>query len=386
MTHNPPLPPQRRPEQEFKVAVPSVDDHVLAGRVLHLVSAHNHPVVPQSLDPVRTGYALCGPRAGIRVAEVRGVSQVPVVADFAMHDRHLASQDEPLRYPDEVYQTLFGEAGFYDDLRAQGANVIMTPTGFIAGGDIAALKAVRDAVRSLGSSDVVALVPIDVAFLRKDSVDQVIAILQSIGIPIALALGGQLNPTDRYADIVVNLRRICREVPRLGVWRTDMITGFDCMGHGAMFAGIGASTTLRHAPPPDEKTAHFNQTGRPSVLVSDLWGYFKGDTLARRWANSEPLPCFCAICHGRGLDRFDSTEPEVKEEALAHNVASWSLFWSRMQPLSLVDRQAWLMDQVQRAARAYPAENERIQQPDAFKPDKTLAKMAKLATLLPSLP
>ncbi|WP_018351917.1 hypothetical protein [Longispora albida] len=347
------------------------------------MSAKYHPVIPENLDPMTTGLSLCGPEAGKRAGELRAKCPVPVVADIAAYTRHLASRQAPLQYPPEPDGALF-TLGFYDDLRARGVTVAATPTGYITGGDTPALKAARNMIREIGRRDVAALFPVDVAFLRKDAVDQLIAILQPTGVPIALVLGGQYNPTDRYADIVGNLRRVCREVPQLGVWRTDMITGFDCMAHGAMFTGVGASTTLRHAPPPDEATQHGNGSGRPSVLVPELWGYFRGDTLARRWANAEPLSCGCAVCKGHRLDRFDSSDPEIRAEALEHNVAAWSLFWAQMRPMTLAQRQAWLIDQVQRAAKAYPAENERIQQPGAFQPGETLKRMAKLAELLPA--
>ncbi|GAA3224568.1 hypothetical protein GCM10010532_056450 [Dactylosporangium siamense] len=86
-------------------------------------------------------------------------------------------------------------------------------------------------------------------------------------------------------------------------------------------------------------------------------------------ADSEPsatTPCD-SVAHS---DAFDTT---VEAEARAHNAAAWTALWSQMHglPTGLL-RQLWLAERIRIAVLAYEAENERIQQANAFKPSKTL--------------
>jgi hypothetical protein len=164
---------------------------------------------------------------------------------------------------------------------------------------------------------------------------------------MSLILGGQYNPPDHYAAIMKNLRLVYEEVGRVGLWRTDPVTGLDAMSHGALFAGIGSSTGLRHLVPPGQKAqGGGGGSSKPSIFVLDLMHYFGAQKPADRWANSNPLTCPCSVCDGRSLDR--------------------------------------LAVLIRRAHDKCESENKRIQQPKVFKPSKTLLRLAKMAETVPA--
>lgn len=378
MTHNPVSPSQRRPAQDAGTVLGTAADIAMRDRIFHLTRAQGAYAVPQWLDAASTGFALVGSRGERRVAGLGGRGGMPVVADVGGYEKNLATADEPMRYPED---TLFGADGFYNDMLTRSASVAFTPTSYIQAGDTASLKAVRTAAQQLGRSDVVVLMPLDVTWLRKATIDQLIAVLKTIDHVIALALGGQYNPTDHYVDIMANLRRVYEEVGRVGLWRTDPVTALDCMSHGGMFAGIGVSASLRHLPPAKDPVKGGGGGGKfkAPVFVPELLGYFRAEKLATLWANAEPLTCDCPVCGGKSLGRFDSTETVVVEEANAHNTASWARLWSQMHALpTLPERQRWYAHRLESAFGAYELENARIDQANGFKPSKTLNQLAKL--------
>ncbi|MFY1596014.1 hypothetical protein [Micromonospora sp. WMMD737] len=380
MTHDPVPPSPRRPAWDATAELTTAAEQATKDRIFLLTRPRGAWAVPQYLDPSITGFALCGPTGEQRIGELSGRRRLPVVADLAHYEKNTASPEAPMLFP----ETLFGRDGFFDDMRARANSAIFTPTAYVEAGEPAALKAVRAAAQDVARTDVVVVVPLDVTWLRDNKIDQLIAILKAIPHPIALVLGGQYNPTDSYADIMRNLRRVYQEVGRVGPWRTDPVTALDAMAQGGMFAGIGSSGSLRHLVPPGQPTK-ITKRFKPSVFIPELLHFFRADTLTERWANVDPLPCWCTVCAGRGLDRFDSNDTAVDTEARAHNAASWSALWAQMRALPTgIERQRWLAERIRLAHLAYETENERIQQANAFKPSKTLQRLAKSTERAPS--
>jgi hypothetical protein len=381
MTHDPTQPSERRPSGDTAAKAPSAAELAISGRIFLLARPRGSWAVPEYLNPAISGFALCGVEGEQRIGGLAGRGRLPVVADVAHYEKRLASVEEPMVVP----ETLFGLAGFFVDMRERSTvPALFTPSMYVEAGEPAALKAIRAAAQEIDRTDVVVVVALDVTWLRDDKIDQVIAILRGIPHPIALILGGQYNPTDAYAAVMRNLRRVYREVGRVGPWRTDIITALDAMSNGALFAGVGASSGLRHLVPPGQRP---KITGRikPSIFIPELLHYFRADTLTSRWANVDALTCVCPVCDGRPLDRFDSEDTGIEVEARAHNSAAWAGLWAQMQALPTdVERQRWLAERIRRAYEAYDAENERIQQARAFKPSKTLERLAKLAQSFPA--
>ncbi|MCO1597650.1 hypothetical protein M8C17_21085 [Micromonospora sp. RHAY321] len=380
MTQDPVPPSPRRPAWDAAAELTTAAEQATKDRIFLLTRPRGTWSVPQYLDPTITGFSLCGREGEQRIGEISGRHRLPVVADLAYYESRMASPETPMLFP----ETLFGRDGFFDDMRARSHSAVFTPTAYVEAGEPAALKAVRAAAQEVTRTDVVVVVPLDVTWLRDSKIDQLIAILKAVPHPIALVLGGQYNPTDSYADIMRNLRRVYQEIGRVGPWRTDPVTALDAMAQGGMFAGVGSSGSLRHLVPPGQATK-ITARFKPSVFIPELLHFFRADTLTERWANVDPLSCWCAVCEGRGLDRFDSYDTSVDTEARAHNAASWCALWAQMHALPTgVERQRWLAERIRLAHLAYEAENGRIQQANAFKPSKTLQRLAKLSEGSPS--
>lgn len=381
MTQAPVPPSPRRPARDAAARNTTAAERTVKDRIFLLTRPRMAAAVPQYLDGDAMGFALCGKEGETKVGALTGRDRLPVVADLAHYETRVATADEPMIFP----QTLFGPDGHFSEMITRTGSVAFTPTCYVEAGEPAGLKAIRAAAQQITRTDIIVTIAVDVTWLRDDKIDQFIAILHGIPHPIALILGGQYNPTDAYPSVMKNLRRLYQEIGRVGAWRTDPVTALDAMAHGALFAGIGSSGKLRHLVPPGQPTKSSGGGFKPSIFIPDLLAFARADTLTRRWANSEPLRCWCTICQGRPLDRFDSEEPDVDTEARAHNAAAWSKLWTqlRAQPAG-AGRQRWLAEKIRAAHAACDAENERIQQPKEFKPSKTLAYLAKLAEAVPS--
>ena len=383
MTQDPVPPSPRRSAGETMADARSAAYLAMKDRIFLLSRPRGVDVVPEYLDPRNSGFALCGPTQEQRVGQLLGRKRLPVATDLAPYEARIVSAHGPMVYPD----TLFGLDGYLDDMLMRSTlPVAFTPSAYVEAGESADLKAIRSAAQEIRRRDVVVVVALDVTWLRDDKVDQLIAVLKGISHPIALILGGQYNPPDHYAAIMKNLRRVYEGVGRVGLWRTDPVAGLDAMSHGALFAGIGSSTGLRHLIPPGQKAqGGGGGSSKPSIFVLDLMHYFGAQKLADRWANSQPLTCPCSVCGGRPLDRLAVIGTEVDDEARAHNAACWVWLWSNMSALAtLPEREQWYADRIRRAHAAYESENKRIQQPKVFKPSKTLLRLAKMAETVPA--
>jgi hypothetical protein len=125
---------------------------------------------------------------------------------------------------------------------------------------------------------------------------------------------------------------------RLELLRTD-ITGLAVATEGATLGAIGLSTSGRHhglgmSAAQSEQWRH-RQTW-PLVYVPDLASWHRASTLGSlsAYGGAGITDCSCEPCAGRSLLRFDHSwdriPPEVREDAQAHDVASWSALAGRI--------------------------------------------------------
>jgi hypothetical protein len=380
---NVPLPQQDRWASEAPASHAGRDASTAAQKVAERVLLLDRPryvkAVPAHLDPNHGGFVLCGKNASSRASQLRRAGYEGIlVIDHAAYESEAATADEPFALPE---RRLFGEPldDVLEDQLVYGASVAMTPTRYIHPGDADALKGVMREARAIERSEVIVAVPVARAWLRDESLRQLIAVLNHIPQPKALILGGQYDPLDnRHGP--KNLRCVVEQVSGLGLWRTDL-AAFDCIAYGGLFAAIGAGGSLRHLVPEDEQPQSSSPPGAhlPSVLIPDLMNFFRADMLARKYANTPPPRCPCPICDGRFLDRFNRRDGETRAEAHAHNAAIWNswlpdLFGHQHRG----DRQLWWKNRCQAAIDAHEIENARIQQPNAFRPTKPLQAWATL--------
>ncbi|RBJ10503.1 hypothetical protein DRA43_02510 [Micromonospora provocatoris] len=354
------------------------------GRVLLFAKPQYVKEVPSFLDPFRSGFGLCGPKAGEVLGKLRrGGYDGLLLADPSAYDGKktgkAATEEEPFDLP---LDRLFGGdlTTVLQDQFDRGATVGVAPSRFIHAGHTGALKALVMGAQSIERDDVIVPVPIDVAWLRDEFVGKLIAWLRRIPHAKGLALGSQGNPTERFAAATKNLRTVVGEVPDLGLWRGDVQTAFDCMVHGAAFAVIGTGGSLRHVIPPDEEAESrrpYNHT--PSVFIRDMLRYSMGEYIAQRYADSRAPRCFCQACGGRGLEYFNSRRTEVRVAAQHHNALAWTQMLDDLfGHATVAERQRWWKGCCASAVNYQEAESVRLRQPGAFTPSLPLRKMAVL--------
>jgi len=137
---------------------------------------------------------------------------------------------------------------------AGGASAALSPTGYIRAEDAAALKAAAREITALADPRVVFAVPIDVVWLRGETIGQLIAVLSAVPGAKAIMLGGQMDPLGQFKGAVANLCLLLAQVPDVALLRADH-AAFGALAHGAAFAAFGMGSSQRHTVPPVEDTA-----------------------------------------------------------------------------------------------------------------------------------
>lgn len=350
----------RRPPAVLDETVPAVP--LLRGRVLLHENARFVPRSRHALDDDLGGVIMTGEKAEQRAFQLRteaGYSGTLLI-DGAPYLTHTATPEKPFLLPgDELFGSVSTSLDFQ---KARGASAAMTPTGYIPPANSRALKAVMRAANQIERADTVVSLPIDVTWLSRDNIAQLIAVCGKIEHPIAVILFRQFDPLEHAKDVPANLRRLMSEVKDIALLRTDL-AGIDAMAHGALCAGVGIRSSLRHAVPPGEK-AQVNKPGGPtypSVLMPELMCFNGAEALFNRYANVDPATCGCDVCDGKGLNRFFSTDGEVQRDADDHNVLTWSSWVAEMAGYRPgVERKTWWRDKCAAAVARYLLENNRI--------------------------
>ncbi|UQT60748.1 hypothetical protein M4V62_39935 [Streptomyces durmitorensis] len=116
-------------------------------------------------------------------------------------------------------------------------------------------------------ADTLVSLPIDVTWLSRENIGQLIEVCAGIRHPKAVILFRQFDPLGQRKDIPTNSRRRFTEVEHMSLLRTDL-AALDVRAHGALCAGIGVQSSLRHAIPPDEKARIGKRGGGPMYPLS----------------------------------------------------------------------------------------------------------------------
>lgn len=358
-------------------------ERLLSERIFLFVSRRTPsiPTIGPQLHQQHGGLAVCrfdAMQKGGRQALVR--YRGPLLLDPGRYEERFATSDQPFIVPpDDMWGSGLDQVL---DLQIQRrAMAAITPTGYIRAADWGALKAVVQAAQDLKRTDIITMLPIDAAWLQDDSIEKLDLAIKNIPHPVAIAVGGQYNPFDKYTKATTNLRRLLIDNPRVGLWRADLQV-FDAIGHGALFAAFGLSASLRHTIPPDQPAQSKKGGGPPSatVLLPEFLRFSKGPELAKLYANADAPTCGCLACDGAKLDRFDGSDNEIRALADSHNAAVWAdLLLAVFRYTDLGNRQAWWHRLSTDARKAIDAENERLRQAGAFKIPKDLQRWGDLS-------
>lgn len=272
------------------------------------------------IDTAGGGLVVAGADAMRTVRQLkRAYPNLTLLADPTSHTAHVASEGEPFMLGGEgLFQFTLS-----DHLAGQisaGADIAVTPTGFIEAGDAKALKAAMEMVNAVDRDDVLFLLPTHPRWCAEPNVQQLIAVAQRSRHPVALTLGHKTDPLVTKG-VPAGFRRFFSEVGWAMPWRTDL-AAFDALAHGAKAAVVGQLPSLRRINLPGEK-GFAGRPGEqfPSVLMTDLLRYSRVSHMRENWfASVSAYACECSVCDGRAIDRF-SGSPEHRLEAHLHNLA-----------------------------------------------------------------
>jgi hypothetical protein len=380
-----PVPPQQRPgpdaasapDSSGSVPVPAGRAGLLANRVLVHARPRGITGLISAVDQRHSGIILCGdePERGLKRCRKAGFKGILAIDPRGYEDGPATPEAPFTLSPDgQLFEPSLEQV--LNDQREAGADVALTPTRFIEAGDAASLKAAARAAASLGRDDTIFSVPISIAWLNSTYISQLIAVLARVPMPKGIFLGAQLDPLDNVKEAVASVRHLCAEAGSVAVFRTDF-EAFDASAYGAFSASIGTGGTLRHIIPPDEAARSVVLSDKsPSVLVPDLIHFFKGSTLAKRYANATAPRCACAVCRGRRIDTFLGQTDSAA--AHLHNVRVWmewlpDLFGND----TVADRAQWWQGRCDAAVANHEVYNSQLGLRNAFQPPRALTIWAE---------
>jgi len=312
-------------------------------------AAHVAPLV----DTATGGLVLTGAHANHAVRELRKMHpNLLLLAEPDAATRYVATASNPFLLNQDG---LFSETltGVLEGQRLSGADLTVTPTGFIEAGDYAALKAAVEAANNVDRDDLVALLPVSYHWMADPHVRQLIAVATRSRHMVAIALGDSGGDPLSHRGVAAGYHRFFSEVPLAMAWRTD-IAGFAAMAAGAASAAIGELPSLRRlAPPRHQSMSSDKRDQTPHVLIAELLRYSRTSVMQINWfASVNPYPCDCSFCIGRAVDRF-SGSAEDRLAAHLHNTAVVTELATGITSLAAVARAGWWEAKVRGATYAH---------------------------------
>lgn len=291
---------------------------LLADRVLIVVGDTNAMQHVTLVDRDLEGLVLTSRNSIADVTQIsRYVPQVVTIVEPRYAMTEFATPERPLILPDDDGLIAFT----VDDVLSQqldtGARIAMTPTGFVRAGEPDTLRAVVEVSRSVSRDDTLHRVFLSPKYFRPENLRQTIAILRKCELPIALTVASKTDPMAE-SGIVEGLREAFAVLDWAMPWRTDL-AGFDGVAHGARSAAFGTLPSTRHGVAPDQRGQRSPGDRSPSVLVLRLGRYIRSGQLRHLYAQITAPLCWCAVCGGRPLDRFENNTADHLT-AMRHNM------------------------------------------------------------------
>lgn len=290
----------------------------LAGRVLTVTGASDARAYPPMVDRALGGLVLTSQsrQEDARLLRRLHPDLVLVVEPrYAMTE--VATPDAPfvLPEPDGLFQVPVEEV--LTGQRNAGADIAMTPSGFVLAGEPDTLRALVAAGNAIDRNDVLLHVFLAPTYLTPANLRQTTAILRKSRHPIALTLASEQDPMTGKG-IIDGMRHLCTQLPWVMLWRADL-AGFDALAHGAKAAAIGTMTSTRHGVPAGKKGFAILKDKTPSVFVPYLGRFIRSSVLQDWYAATNAPTCPCSVCHGRGIDWFTQNPTDV-EAARLHSL------------------------------------------------------------------
>lgn len=186
--------------------------------------------------------------------------------------------------------------------RAAGVTAVLTDSGYIGDGDLAALRAVLRQAAEAGP-DVTAVLPLHPHWLRQDR-ETLIAEVITHGVPVALVLEHRGDPL-AAPGAVAGLTDLLRALPSAALLGTGVgaVAG---LAFGARWSAVGVRRSLRQLHPAaseEEAAAHKTRwrPAPPEIIAAPVLSFAPVAAVVRAYeATRDPVwACRCSSCHGR---------------------------------------------------------------------------------------
>jgi len=233
---------------------------------------------------------------------------------------------------------------------AQGADVVLTPSLFVAEADWDSLRAVLRSGQATDRDEVRTLVPTDASMLERAHLPRLVELLFELSgrWPLAFAFAGRREPLARL-DRAAGLRTLLARHPGSLVIAVDVLAGTDVVAHGGGGA-IGVVSSLRRPTRPGDPGGPPANGFVPGLFLRDLWETRSPSTYTDWFANS-PSPT-CPDCGGRAMDNF-TDHPLDKQQILRHNLHAWLSVLTQITRRHPAARRDWLNTERRRAFAAH---------------------------------
>lgn len=314
--------PDRLPKRQTDTgARAAIADRVLIAAGLDDQISYASLVARSANDLATTGLVVGGSSMLTTIRQIRAiVPELFIMCDPPESGKYFASADCPFPLgPSAEPEGLLPLPTLAERLDSQitaGANVAVTPTGYIRANDRETLRAVIQQANELQRDDTIVQLPLDYQWLRDNPLTMLTAAINRSAHPIAITLGDSNSDPLGRARVLDGARSLCTlDTPPM-FHRIDL-GGFHLMGHGALAASIGVIGSKRRAKVPDAEGFSPSTNQGATVLVQALLRFKRSLDMQTQWFGSKlPYTCPCAICRGAAIDRFESYDDP---DASRHN-------------------------------------------------------------------
>lgn len=318
-----PSAPSRAPRREVEAGDAL---RLLTDRQLHTTAFGTQGIDPNQVaaasDPSSSGLILTSNKGHHKIQRLRDANpDLPILLEPTAIRHHLATPEAPFRSDQDPDLLISPDlAGSLDLQRLNNNPIAMTPTGQIASGDAATLKAALKGANELDRSDTLLMLPLAAGWLSEEYRFRLLQqALERSRHPVAITIIHRTNGIAsgkrlrRYRELIAGAG--CPVV----AYRVDL-AGFDALANGALACAVGAHPSARRLNPVGADGFASDRTDlSPHVLVTDLLGYVRSTHLRQHYfANAPALRCACPVCGGAPIDRLYGRPDRL--EGHMHNV------------------------------------------------------------------
>ncbi|MEV4286333.1 hypothetical protein AB0K40_12600 [Nonomuraea bangladeshensis] len=202
-----------------------------------------------------------------------------------------------------------------DAQRALDVPSVLTDSGYVGKEDKAALQTVLSQAKRAGA-DVTAVLPLHSSWLLTPWVDHLVGEICSHETPVALVLEHRSDPLGSIRAVSGLRRLLERATVPVSLLSTD-VSGLGAIAHGALWAAMGATSSLRHLYPEDASPPPNTGTPRRHTLVLPLLALMTVDkilegvqaTLEDPDLMRDVWTCDCRVCGSRTMDWLATASP-----------------------------------------------------------------------------